>query len=75
MTTRTLRTICTIAAVAGLLVPAGSAAALHAADDAGVRTGDSSSTVVEHPCFRVPLNWLIADSGPLPTCPISRWSR
>jgi hypothetical protein len=74
MTIRTLPTICTVVAVAGVLVPAGSAVALHASDDAAVTSRVDSSTVPDRPCFVVPLNWLTADSGPLPRCPISRQS-
>jgi hypothetical protein len=62
------RMICTLAAIAGLLVPAIPASGSHPSDDAGVGSVRGSSDVIYGPCFRIPLNWLVADSGPLPVC-------
>jgi hypothetical protein len=62
------RTMCTLAAIAALLVPAIPASGSRPPDDTRSGSVHHSSGVIYGPCFRVPLDWLVADSGPLPMC-------
>jgi hypothetical protein len=62
------RMICMLAAIATLLAPAIPASGSRPPDDAGTGAGHHSSSVIDGPCFRVPIDWLVADSGPVPMC-------
>jgi hypothetical protein len=64
-------TMCTLTALASLALPAASAAASYPPDENGTAHRESHTAVVDHPCFRVPLSWTVADSGPLPTCKLA----
>ena len=65
-------TMFTLTAMVCLAIQATTAAASEPPAVTGTTpAGDRDTAPTEHPCFRVPLNWNLADSGPLPTCTLS----